>query len=68
MDGQQAEVSWSAWFWFWAFAFVLVCFIALAGCAHQESTLHRMNREVQECILSGGHAHLGPDNTIECAN
>lgn len=42
--------------------------LLLFGCAHQESTLHRMNREVQECILSGGTAHAGPDNTIECAN
>jgi len=41
--------------------------IALASCAHHETTLQRMNREIQNCILSGGHAHLGPDSTIECA-
>lgn len=60
--GCSAILDWIAAAW-------IVVFLAwlLVGCAHHESTLQRMNREVQDCILSGGTAHAGPDNTIECA-
>jgi hypothetical protein len=49
----------------WVTSLLLV--LALAGCAHRRETeLHRMQREVQNCILSGGTARLGPDSTILC--
>lgn len=60
-------MSWVGWSWLTAFALLVGFLIAFGGCAHHESTLQRMNREVQDCILSGGTAHAGPDNTIECA-
>lgn len=52
----------------WVTAIFLLAFLAwmIVGCAHRESELHRMNREIQDCILSGGNAHPGPGNTILC--
>lgn len=45
-------------------AIVAVCM--LAACSHVASDLERRQREVQDCILAGGHAHLGPGQTILC--
>lgn len=54
----------------WHYAALLVAaavlMLWLAGCAHRETELHRMQRETQDCILSGGHARLGPNRTILC--
>lgn len=37
------------------------------SCASPEVLeLEHRQREVQDCILSGGHARLGPGNTILC--
>lgn len=38
----------------------------LAACSHAASDLQRTQRQIQDCILAGGHAHLGPGNTILC--
>jgi hypothetical protein len=54
----------------WITALLIILFVAamIWGCAPRvETPLHRENREVQDCILSGGTAHAGPNGTIECA-
>ena len=38
----------------------------LTACSHVASDLERRQRAIQDCILSGGHARLGPGNTILC--
>ena len=43
----------------------------MAGCSHainpnSAAALKARNQAIQNCILSGGHARLGPDNTILC--
>lgn len=54
--------------WLWLAAYIalaaslLICF----GCSHAASDLERKQRAIQDCILSGGHARLGPADTILC--
>jgi uncharacterized protein YgiB involved in biofilm formation len=38
----------------------------LAGCSHAASDLATRQRSIQDCILSGGYARLGPGDTILC--
>lgn len=46
--------------------FVLVI-LSLSACADKNLVdLTSRQQEIQDCILSGGHAHLGPDNSIVC--
>ena len=45
--------------------------IFLSACSHSPYTASALAKEqqaIQECILSGGHAHLGPNNSIICGN
>lgn len=49
---------------------VLVALI-LVGCAGGPNTaaaLRARQQAIQDCILSGGHAQLGPNDTILCAH
>lgn len=55
----------------WAFLAMFVALVATLifggfGCSHAASSLERKQRAVQDCILSGGHARLGPADTILC--
>lgn len=52
--------------WFLAFTALLALLVLFGGCSHAASDLDRRQREVQDCILSGGHARLGPDDSILC--
>lgn len=36
------------------------------GCSHVASDLARRQREIQNCIVSGGTPELGPDDSIIC--
>ncbi len=45
----------------------------LMACSHSTNTntsaaLRAREQAIQNCILSGGHPHLGPDNSILCGN
>lgn len=39
----------------------------LSGCATAtKRDLDSLNQNIQDCILSGGHPRLGPENTVIC--
>ena len=58
----RSEAAWLA-----AFA-LLTAILIVAGCASPEvDALLLRQRAVQDCILSGGHPHLGPGDTIVCS-
>lgn len=49
----------------------LLALLVLAGCASGPNTaaaLRARQQAIQDCILSGGHAQLGPNDTILCAH
>jgi len=54
----------------WHYCLVVIACIALLaicfGCSHAASDLERKQRAIQDCLLSGGRARLGPGNTILC--
>jgi hypothetical protein len=60
------EISWAGWFWLLAFTAIVVSLLIFGGCSHAASDLFAKQYAIQNCILSGGHARLGPDNTILC--
>jgi len=66
VDGEQGEVT----YWLkMSYLLIVAALLAFAvyGCASSGSTkLADQQQAVQNCILSGGHARLGPNNTILC--
>lgn len=51
-----------------AWLFVMLCWLSMFfGCASPEvDALLLRQHQIQDCILSGGHPHLGPGDTILC--
>jgi hypothetical protein len=48
---------------------VIILFVLwlLFGCTSPEvKALDQRQRDIQECIISGGHPHAGPNETIIC--
>lgn len=46
---------------------LLISALALVACATRvPADLDKLQRDVQNCILSGGHARLGPNDTVVC--
>ena len=54
------------WHYCLAFIALVALLIIFGGCSHAASDLARRQRAIQDCILSGGHARLGPADTILC--
>jgi hypothetical protein len=54
------------WFWFAAYIALVVFLLIFGACSHAASNLERKQRAIQDCILSGGSARLGPGDTILC--
>lgn len=45
----------------------IIILILLFGCASKRTQeLDTLQQAVQDCILQGGHPHLGPADTIIC--
>lgn len=60
-------MTWQAWAFLAAFVTLIVALLVGAmGCSRNAADLAARQRAVQDCILSGGHARLGPGNTILC--
>lgn len=47
-----------------ALAALATALVMLFGCVSSDPDI--MGRQIRNCILSGGHPHLGPDDTIIC--
>lgn len=54
--------------WHYVIAVAVTCLaiLMLAACSHVASDLALRQRAIQDCILAGGHARLGPGDTILC--
>ena len=52
--------------WLLVFIALLASLIIFGGCSSIAGVLDRNERDTQDCILRGGHARLGPGNTILC--
>jgi len=52
--------------WLLGFLAILIFLIALGGCSTYAARLLAKQYAIQDCILSGGHARLGPGDTILC--
>ena len=60
-------MTWQAWAFLAMFiALVAALVFGAMGCSRASADLEARQRAIQACILSGGHARLGPDNTIQC--
>lgn len=44
----------------------MIAMLWLSACSRAATELEARQRQIQDCILSGGHAHLGPGQTILC--
>lgn len=52
--------------WLLAFTALLALLVLCGGCSSKGADLGRRQQAVIDCILSGGHARLGPGDTILC--
>lgn len=67
MDQQDQEVGLGVLGFVIRLLIFALVMLALSSCASGEvDALLARQKEIQDCILSGGHAHLGPDNSIVC--
>lgn len=61
-DFVTSPLGWAA---ILAWVAVLLCGCSTKGIPTPSEILDR-NQQIQDCILSGGHPHAGPSNTIIC--
>lgn len=45
---------------------LLGCVALFGGCSTRTADLDRMQRDTQNCVLSGGTPRLGPDRSVLC--